>query len=263
MQVKYDKIGVDYNITRQADPYLSSQLLKYLQPHKNGTYLDIGCGTGNYTNALQRKGYQFIGVDPSKEMLDKAQRKNSNIDWRIGTAENIPLSENSVDGIIASLTIHHWSDLQSGFSELYRVLKPNGRIVVFTSTPKQMKGYWLNHYFPKMLADSISQMPSLESVESACKASGIQLIEKVKYFIRPDLQDQFLYCGKQNPELYFDENIRHGISSFSSLANKKEVDEGLLMLRKDIDNGNIKELMKSYENDMGDYLSLIGKKLSE
>jgi hypothetical protein len=46
---------------------------------------------------------------------------------------------------IGSLTIHHWTDLKSGFSKLNKVLKPNGRIVIFTSTPKQMIGYWLNH----------------------------------------------------------------------------------------------------------------------
>ena len=195
-------------------------------------------------------------------MLEKAKLKNKKIDWRIGSAENIGLPQNFVDGIIGSLTIHHWTNLKSGFSDLHKVLKPNGRIVIFTATPKQMKGYWLNHYFPKMLAISIIQMPTFENLITAMKNAGFEVLETEKYFIKPDLEDKFLYCGKQNPELYFDKQIRNGISSFSSLANKIEVKQGLSKLRKDIDNGKINEIMKSYKNDLGDYLYVIGKKAS-
>ncbi len=260
MEVKYDKIGTDYNLTRMADNYLVEQFLYHLDPTKSGKYLDIGCGTGNYTNALQKNGFRCIGIDPSKKMLEKAKLRNKEIEWKVGSAENTGLPQDFVDGIIASLTIHHWTNLKSGFIELNKVLKPNGRIVIFTSTPKQMKGYWLNHYFPKMLSDSMIQMPTMESVETAMKDGGIELLGTDKYFIKPDLRDQFLYCGKQNPELYFDKQIRYGISSFSSLANQTEVEQGLLELRKDIDDQRINEVIKSYENDFGDYLYIIGKK---
>jgi predicted TPR repeat methyltransferase len=71
-EVKYDKIGIGYNSTRQADPYLTERLLYHLQPKNNKLYLDIGCGTGNYTCALDDKGISFIGVEPSGEMLREA-----------------------------------------------------------------------------------------------------------------------------------------------------------------------------------------------
>ncbi|MGC1204673.1 MAG: class I SAM-dependent methyltransferase [Flavobacteriaceae bacterium] len=261
MGIKYNKIGVDYNLTRKADTFLTEQLFNHLEPNKKGKYLDIGCGTGNYTIELNKKGIPFIGIDPSKKMLEKAKLKNKKIEWKIGSAENTGLPNNFVDGIIGFLTIHHWSNLKNGFFELNRILKPNGKIVIFTSSPKQMKGYWLNHYFPKMLSDSITQMPSLNSVKTAFKDGGFKVLKTDKYFIKPDLQDKFLYCGKQKPDLYFDENIRHGISSFSSLANKKEVEKGLFELKKDFDSGKITEIIKSYENDSGDYLYLIGEKL--
>ncbi len=260
MSTKYNKIGINYNQTRKADPYLTEQLLKHLSPNKNGNYLDIGCGTGNYTNEFQKKGFTFIGIDPSIEMLQKARSQNQNIEWQIGTAEKTDLAQHSVDGIIGTLTIHHWTNLHRAFSELASILKPDGKIVIFTSTPQQMKGYWLNHYFPKMLEDSMVQMPSLEAVEQAMVSAGFKITSTEIYNIKPDLQDQFLYCGKQNPELYFDESIRHGISSFSALANLEEVETGLIQLREDIDNEKIKDIMKSHENDFGDYLYIIGKK---
>ncbi|MEO1712879.1 MAG: class I SAM-dependent methyltransferase [Bacteroidota bacterium] len=260
MKPKYDNIGIGYNLTRKADRYLTEQLLHHLQPSSTGLYLDIGCGTGNYTHALQQKGFNFIGIDPSPLMLEKAKSRNKQIDWRLGSAENTGLPDTSVDGIIGSLTIHHWANLKQGFTELYRVLKPSGRIVIFTSTPQQMKGYWLNHYFPKMLVDSIAQMPSLEKVTEAIAFSGLDLLSTHQYAIHPDLEDHFLYCGKHDPERYFDQDIRQGISSFSSLSNRDEVENGLAALRKDMDSGKVIEIIQSYENDLGDYLYLIGQK---
>ncbi|SEC41944.1 Ubiquinone/menaquinone biosynthesis C-methylase UbiE [Tenacibaculum sp. MAR_2009_124] len=259
MQVKYDKIGINYNETRKADKYLTERLIHHLKPVNYELYLDIGCGTGNYTSEMEIKGMNLIGIDPSEEMLTKAKNQNSNVDWRIGSVEKTRLSENSIDGIVATLTIHHWSNLINGFKELNRVLKSQGRIVIFTSTPEQMRGYWLNHYFPKMLSDSIDQMPSFEKVKDAMEKNNISIEKTEKYAIRQDLQDQFLYCGKEFPDLYFNDQIREGISSFSSLANQKEVDEGLLKLKKDVETGHINNIMKSYENQLGDYLFIVGK----
>ena len=261
MEAKYDKIGIDYNLTRQADNYLTERLYALLNPDKSGIYLDIGCGTGNYTIELQKRGLNFMGIDPSTEMLLKAKEKNDNINWRIGTAEKTDLENESIDGIIAILTIHHWSDLNQGFAELNRVLKNSGRIVIFTSTPTQMKGYWLNHYFPKMVNDSIIQMPPFEKVKSAMDRTGFELVNTEKYFVRPDLQDYFLYCGKERPELYLKEEVRKGISSFSALANQQEVEIGLMELRKDIDTGKIKDVMQSFQNNEGDYLFITGQKI--
>jgi ubiquinone/menaquinone biosynthesis C-methylase UbiE len=260
MEIKYDTIGNNYDRTRKADAYLINRLLHHLNPDKNGQYLDMGCGTGNYTDALQKKGFKFIGIDPSKRMLEKAKSRNQQISWRIGTAENTGLESASIDGLMASLTLHHWPDLKKGVAELFRVLKEGGMMIIFTSTPQQMKGYWLNRYFPKMLSDSIAQMPSYAKVEKAMTASGFEICKTEKYFVRPDLEDKFLYCGKQNPEIYFDDDVRHGISSFSSLAHQVEVEEGLADLRKDLDTGKYEQIRKSYENDLGDYLYIIGKK---
>jgi len=263
MKIKYDEIGKEYNLTRKADSLLTENLIKFLAPKTEGIYLDIGCGTGNYTDKFHKRGFRFIGIDPSERMLKKAKNKNSEIDWRIGSAENTGLPPNCVDGIIGSLTIHHWTNLSRGFKGLHSVLKPEGTIVIFTSTPRQMKGYWLNHYFPKMLKDSINQMPDLETVTRIMKNAGFEITKLEDYFIQPDLEDKFLYCGKHNPEQYFDEQIRNGISSFSSLSNKVEVDKGLSELRLDITTGKIKEIIRSYENQLGDYKYIIGKKPSD
>ncbi len=260
MKAKYDTIGHNYNQTRTADPYLASRLLEHLNPRKSGVYLDIGCGTGNYTDVLQRIGYHFIGIDPSAKMLNQARFKNKHIDWRIGTAEQTRLEKHIVDGIIASLTIHHWNNLNLAFQELFRVLKPSGKIIIFTSTPNQMKGYWLNHYFPIMLQESIIQMPSYDSVERSMINAGFKIDRLEKYFVQSDLKDHFLYCGKHQAAYYLDPSIRNGISSFSAIANQDEVKSGLIAIKEDIHSGKINEIIQSYENGLGDYLYIIGSK---
>lgn len=262
-KIKYDTIGANYNHTRKADTLLSENIIRHLQPTINGVYLDIGCGTGNYSAALHTMGFQVIGIDPSVKMLKSAKRNYPNGDWRLGTAEKTNISEESIDGIFGTLTIHHWENIDAAFLELSRVLKPKGKIVVFTSTPQQMQGYWLTHYFPKMMESSMVQMPALEKVFEAMENAEIKILETEKYFIQPNLQDMFLYCGKHNPAIYFVDAVRNGISSFSSLSNKEEVEKGLLELEKDIESGQIQKIMRAFENNLGDYLYIIGEKEQE
>ncbi|MFK7907932.1 MAG: class I SAM-dependent methyltransferase [Chitinophagales bacterium] len=258
---KYNKIGHNYNQTRKPDPQLTENLYQHLQPQTSGVYLDIGCGTGNYTIALhQQKNVQFIGVEPSTKMLEIAKSKCNTIDWRYGTAEKIPLEDASVAGIMGTLTVHHWQDMGKAFAELYRVLKPKGKLVIFTSTPEQMKGYWLNHYFPMMLEKSMQPMPAFEVFEKHLTENGFQNIRTDKYFIQADLQDLFLYSGKFDPNLYLQPHVRKGISSFADLANQAEVEKGLAVLQADILSGDWQKLKEKYENEEGDYLYVITEK---
>jgi SAM-dependent methyltransferase len=256
----YDIIGTGYNTTRQADPFLVSRLLHFLEPTADKLYLDIGCGTGNYTIALADKGLNFCGIEPSEKMLNVAKLRNQKINWLLGSAELIPLNDNSFDGCIATLTIHHWTNIKQSLKEINRILKYNGKIVFFTSTPQQMKGYWLNHYFPKMLQSSITQMPSLDIIKDAATNSGFEITTTEKYSIKDDLQDFFLYIGKNKPELYLNEKIRAGISSFSLLANEVEVKQGLSMLNADIQSGKFADIKRKFKNDLGDYLFVTADK---
>ena len=260
MDAKYNHIGKGYNNTRKADPYVLERLHYHLNPINEGLYLDIGCGTGNYTSKLHDKETRFIGIDPSEKMLEKAKNAHPQIEWKLGIAENISLENNSINGVVGTLTLHHWNNLEKGFSELFRVMKPYTNMVFFTATPQQMEGYWLNHYFPQMLADSIQQMPSLEKITKAMNAAGFSDIFTEKYNIQPNLKDVFLYTGKENPTLYLNENVRNGISSFSHLAHQDEVQKGLAKLEKDIASGEINKIMRNYENKDGDYLFILSQK---
>jgi ubiquinone/menaquinone biosynthesis C-methylase UbiE len=262
MTRKYDKIGFNYNLTRAADNYLISQFEILLDLKEGGTYLDIGCGTGNYTIGLNRNNIHMIGVDPSIEMLKIAQKRNHQIKWTLGSAENLSIDNESVNGVFGCMTLHHWSSLEEGFSEINRILKNNGAIVFFTSSREQMKSYWLNHYFPQMMRDSIIQMPKLTEIESTLIEAGFTINERIIYNVDNDLKDKFLYSGKNNPKIYLNQSVRKGISSFSSLAYRAEVKSGLLQLESDINSQKIDKIIDSYKNDLGDYLFIKANKLN-
>ena len=258
---RYDNIGIGYDSSRKADSYIAQRMHDLLHTGQSDSlYLEVGCGTGNYTNALHAKGMQFIGIDPSDEMLDKAKAKNPAIAWKKGHAEQMDLEDESVDGVLLSLTIHHWKDLNKGFREVDRVLKPQAKVVLFTTLPEQTLAYWLHHYFPKMIEDSIEILPTMQQIQAAFQATRLEIVVQEPYFVRADLEDRFLYCGKYRPELYFQEEIRRSISSFSMLSRKEEVEKGLQALRADIDSGKIQQIIKDYENDLGDYLFLVARK---
>lgn len=252
----YNITGKNYNYTRKADPYLVHLIRTMLNPKKGSTYLDIGCGTSNYTIALSQAGIRFIGVDPSIVMLQEAKQKDADITWTLGTAEHIPFKDQMFSGALASLTLHHWSDLNQGFIEVYRTLKPKSNFVIFTATAEQMRNYWLNHYFPEMMNKAICQMPSLDIILNAAHNAGFKLSSSLDYFIKTDLQDLFLYSGKHNPIIYLDSAVRSNISTFASLSNDREIARGLARLSSDIDSGQFQRVLGSYDEKIGDYLLL-------
>jgi SAM-dependent methyltransferase len=260
MQPIYNSIGLTYNSTRCADPYLTERMQTLLSPQEGKLYLDIGCGTGNYTIALAQKGMKFVGVDPSQVMLNEARAKNDGIEWVSGIVEQIPFKENTFSGALAILTTHHWLDMGKGLKELFRVLQKGGKLVIFTSPPEQMETYWLNHYFPKALKESGVKMLTHEKMNPLAKQAGFDFVEIENYFIKPDLKDLFLQSGKHDPEIYFREEIRNGISTFAAHGNKVEVANGLAQLRKDIDSGEFFKIKQNYESDKGDYCFVVLRK---
>lgn len=69
----YNKIGKTYDMTRHADTGIVNKLMTLLDAKPRGRYLDIACGSGNYTHALTEHGLEMDGIDISKEMLNKAR----------------------------------------------------------------------------------------------------------------------------------------------------------------------------------------------
>jgi len=100
--------------------------------------IDLGSGGGLdcflAANKVGEKG-KVIGVDMTPEMLDKARAnakkgKYTNVEFRLGEIENLPVADNSVDVIISNCVINLAPNKKRVFEEAFRVLAPNGRLMV-------------------------------------------------------------------------------------------------------------------------------------
>ncbi len=258
MTARYDIIGINYDTTRRADPYITQRLLHHLNPQPGGRYLDVACGSGNYTIALHDHGVDICGVDASTKMIAAAYQKDAHIDWRVADVANLPFNNGDYAGAICTLATHHFDDLPAAFFEVRRVLS-HGRLVIFTATPEQMAGYWLNHYFPQMMARSMEQMPTLAATTAALTDAEFEIVTTEPYAIHPALQDFFLYSGKHDPAMYLDPIVRAGISSFRLLIDDEELHQGCEQLSRDIDNGDIKDVQRQFESETGDYLFIVAE----
>ncbi len=120
MRSVYDQIGPDYTRTRRSDTRILRKLIELLQLPPGSSIVDVGAGTGNYSNALADHGYNVLALEPSRSMREQAQR-HPKVCWIAGVAESIPLADAAVDAVVAILSYHHFSDHQRALSEINRV----------------------------------------------------------------------------------------------------------------------------------------------
>ena len=94
---------------------------------------DIGTGTGSVARGLASMGCTVTGIDPSIKLLDQARElaveQSLTIDWKEGTAEKLPLEDQSMDKVTAG-QCWHWFNASEAIAEIKRVLKPSGRLII-------------------------------------------------------------------------------------------------------------------------------------
>jgi demethylmenaquinone methyltransferase/2-methoxy-6-polyprenyl-1,4-benzoquinol methylase len=104
--------------------------------------LDVATGTGDLAIALERSvgaQGQVIGSDFSEQMLELARRKSSAVKFEWGNALELPYEDNSFDAVTVGFGARNFSDLPAGLSEMTRVARPGGRVVVLEITTPQRR----------------------------------------------------------------------------------------------------------------------------
>ncbi len=203
MNAKYDTIGVDYANLRRPDPRLAAMLHQALGEARS--VLNVGAGAGNY----EPEGRDLIALDPSATMI--RQRPAASAPVVQGRAEALPFADDSFDAVMASLTVHHWSDQALGLRELRRVSR--GVVVILTFDPA-CRRFWLADYIPELVALDEDQMPRMELYAAHLGAVDISPVP-----IPHDCSDGFLCAYWRRPAAYLDARIRKAISSFWAIGD--------------------------------------------
>lgn len=233
----YNQIGQTYNTTRHADTRIVQKLMLELNIDAPATILDIGAGTGNYSYELANIGYRVIALEPSEVMRTQG-KQHRNVIWKEGVAESLPLEDKSVDGIICTLASHHFQNLTLCFSEMKRVLKENGRIVIFTLDPRMCAAdCWLLDYFKPLLKDAYKIHPPVEVLSQLVEDQITRPVKIKAYPLPYDLVDQFFFAGWRKPELYLNRDFQEGTSPLAK-GRKEVVYECLNKLNTDLENGD-------------------------
>lgn len=92
---------------------------------------DLGCGSGVFTNGVQQRGFNCIGVDLSPKLIGMARAKYPGVEFLEGDIERLPFEDGSFDGVVLAGVLHHLPDLTACAAEIRRILKPGGRFVAF------------------------------------------------------------------------------------------------------------------------------------
>jgi ubiquinone/menaquinone biosynthesis C-methylase UbiE len=97
--------------------------------------LDLGCGVGLLLAWLQRGlPGTYVGLDLSLASLFTAKKTNPHVPFAVGDAESLPFANGSFDRVVCSGSAHHFLDEQTAFREMFRVLAPGGRAVLYEPT---------------------------------------------------------------------------------------------------------------------------------
>jgi len=230
----YDVIGENYNKNRTADKRILKTIIDLLNLPAGKLIVDIGAGTGNYTNALANLGYRLFAIEPS-EIMRKQAISNDNITWIPGFAEYLPLQDASMDGVVIVLAIHHFSDIRSAAEEVARVC-PSGPLIMLTMDPRESEKLWFNDYFPEIAQQVLKSFPPLNEIVNIFSGIKRWSTQVIKFPLPCDLADKNMQAGWNRPEIYLDPVMRQNTSGFA-LASPSVVQRGLTLLEKDIQSG--------------------------
>ncbi len=180
------RIRKDFNFRRVQE---TVPALRWLRPGRGERILDIGCGEGTYDYRIALRGARVFGFDLNRDQLRRAAacHKTPFTGFFCADAGAFPLRSDQFDTVISLCVFEHLPDDRQTLREMWRVLRPGGRIVL-TLDSLSLEGIdeaWRDEHRER---HSVRQFYTYPEVESLLESCGFKL-ERYRYLLRsgPDL----------------------------------------------------------------------------
>jgi demethylmenaquinone methyltransferase/2-methoxy-6-polyprenyl-1,4-benzoquinol methylase len=190
-------------ITLGVDVIWRKRVVRLIKKNKHQVLLDIATGTGDLVLALSKlKTKKIIGLDISPGMLEigkqkvKAQGLDRRIEMQLGDSEALSFENDTFDGVTIAFGVRNFEHLDLGLQEIYRVLKPQGALVILeTAVPqnpilKSLYSLYTQKVMPfigklfsknrtayQYLSDSAAAFPCGKAFNNILKKNGFIAVE--------------------------------------------------------------------------------------
>jgi ubiquinone/menaquinone biosynthesis C-methylase UbiE len=176
--LNYDHLAVEYAKHRKIHPGVMADMVSNSKLTSSSRVLEVGCGTCNYLLAIQQAtGCTCYGIDPSQEMLAKAQERSTQLILARGKGEKLDFPDATFDLVFSVDVIHHVVDRQGYFFEAFRALRAGGKCCTVTDSE------WIIHhripltaYFPETVPIELQRYPRIPDLEMLMTEAGFNQI---------------------------------------------------------------------------------------
>ena len=187
----------------RARPGYPKEAVQWLAGQRPCDVLDLGAGTGKLTRSLVELGHRVVAVEPLEQMLAQLRAAVAGIDAFLGSAEVIPLPDDSVD-VVTCAQAFHWFDHALALPEIARVLRPGGRLAIVWNT-RDEREQWVDELSDAMVGRTGVDRGAAEPIERSGLFGPVEEAEfdHVQKIDRVALQELVLsrsYCAILPPE---------------------------------------------------------------
>ncbi|MEU8821328.1 class I SAM-dependent methyltransferase [Actinoplanes sp. NPDC048796] len=196
-------------------------ITRYLDPRPGMRLLDLGCGTGSWSQAFRAwwPAAGVLAVEPSAAMRERAPFQPV----LAGHAADIPAADASVDAVWISTVIHHVPDLPAAAREIRRVLKPGGPVLIRSAFPGRHDGLTLCRFWPEAITALNGSYPAVATVEEAFATAGFTTagFEPVAQVSAPSLEHAATHLRREAHtllQLISDDAYARGVRRLSAAA---------------------------------------------
>ncbi|ULQ56498.1 bifunctional demethylmenaquinone methyltransferase/2-methoxy-6-polyprenyl-1,4-benzoquinol methylase UbiE [Flavihumibacter rivuli] len=193
----FDQIAFRYDFLNRflsggIDVYWRKRAIAELRQLKPQKVLDVATGTADVAIMTMKflKPERIIGIDISEGMLELGRKKiaklklNDRIELQSGDSETIKFPDNSFDAVTVAFGVRNFQDLRKGLSEMFRVLKPGGKLVVLEfSKPKAAGFKGLYQLYMNLVAPGIGKLFSRNKAAYQYLNDSVQAFPEGKDFI--------------------------------------------------------------------------------